>query len=225
MIQMIVFDMAGTTVNENNVVYKTLRQAIVAAGFPVSLDQVLLWGAGKDKLQAAKDILAEFTGKEQPESLAKDIHQQFLSQLTPAYTQQVIEPCAGAEALFQDLRERGIKVVLNTGYDRKTADLLLGKLGWENGKQIDLSVTADEVTRGRPHPDMIHLAMEKMGIPLSEAQTVAKIGDSIIDIEEGQEAGCGLSIGITTGAHTAEQMKTAQPDHILHSLSELIALL
>jgi phosphoglycolate phosphatase-like HAD superfamily hydrolase len=102
---------------------------------------------------------------------------------------------------------------------------LLGKLGWENGKQIDWSITADEVTRGRPHPDMIHLAMENMGIPLTEAQSVAKIGDSIIDIEEGQSAGCGLSIGITTGAHTAEQMASAKPDHVINSLQELLDLL
>ena len=55
---MVVFDMAGTTVDENNVVYKTLHAAIVNAGIPVALDDVLLHGAGKEKLQAIKDVLA-----------------------------------------------------------------------------------------------------------------------------------------------------------------------
>jgi beta-phosphoglucomutase-like phosphatase (HAD superfamily) len=55
-IKMVVFDMAGTTVNENNVVYKTLRKAINEAGFDFTLNQVLAQGAGKEKLQAIKSI-------------------------------------------------------------------------------------------------------------------------------------------------------------------------
>ncbi|MBC7424794.1 MAG: HAD family hydrolase, partial [Ferruginibacter sp.] len=57
MIKMVVFDMAGTTVNEDNVVYKTLRKAINEAGFNFTLGQVLEQGAGKEKLQAIKSIL------------------------------------------------------------------------------------------------------------------------------------------------------------------------
>jgi beta-phosphoglucomutase-like phosphatase (HAD superfamily) len=57
MIKMIVFDMAGTTVNENNVVYKTLRKSINEAGFDFTLDHVLAEGAGKEKFQAIRDIL------------------------------------------------------------------------------------------------------------------------------------------------------------------------
>jgi len=50
-IKMVVFDMAGTTVNEDNMVYKTLRTAINEAGFDFTLDQVLEQGAGNEKLQ------------------------------------------------------------------------------------------------------------------------------------------------------------------------------
>ena len=52
MIRMVVFDMAGTTVNEDNVVYKTLQQVINNAGYDFTLKQVLAEGAGKEKLQA-----------------------------------------------------------------------------------------------------------------------------------------------------------------------------
>jgi len=57
-IKMIVFDMAGTTVNENNVVYKTLRNAInTVGGYELTLTEVLAHGAGKEKLQAIKTVL------------------------------------------------------------------------------------------------------------------------------------------------------------------------
>lgn len=223
MIQLVVFDMAGTTVNENNVVYKTLQQAIVAAGYVVSLEQVLLWGAGKEKLQAILDVVQEGKGLTLTQEEGKAIHGAFLQQLDSAYRTQEIVPCEGAEEVFAALKAAGIKVGLNTGYGRATADLLLDKLGWQLGKQIDACVTADQVERGRPHPDMIWKVMEETGV--SDARVVAKIGDSIIDIEEGQSANCGLSLGITTGAHTRDQLATAQPDHILDSLLELAAVL
>ena len=40
-IKLAVFDMAGTTVNENNIVYKTVQKVINDLGYEVSLDQVL----------------------------------------------------------------------------------------------------------------------------------------------------------------------------------------
>ncbi len=53
MLEMFVFDMAGTVVDENNVVYKTLHRAVAEAGHEVSWETVLLLGAGKEKLQTA----------------------------------------------------------------------------------------------------------------------------------------------------------------------------
>jgi phosphoglycolate phosphatase-like HAD superfamily hydrolase len=54
---------------------------------------------------------------------------------------------------------------------------------------------------------------------------VIKVGDSIIDIEEGKNAGCKLSIGITTGAHTYVQLASANPNGIIHHLSQLLPLI
>ena len=56
-IEMVVFDMAGTTINEQNIVYKSLHKAINKFGIEVSLELVLSLGAGKEKHQAIKDIL------------------------------------------------------------------------------------------------------------------------------------------------------------------------
>ncbi len=114
-------------------------------------------------------------------------------------------------------------VVLNTGYNQSTADSILQKLGWEIGLQIDELVTASNVTNNRPDPDMILLAMKEFRI--TDAKEVVKVGDSIIDIEEGKNAGCGLSIGITTGAHTYEQLASANPNAIINNLMELLPLL
>jgi len=216
---MFVFDMAGTVVDEGNVVYKTLHRAVEEAGYEVSWEEVLLQGAGKEKLQALKAILAD---REQDPAVLEGIFDRFQILLKEAYANLEVLPQPGADIIFAWLRARGIRVVLNTGYNRATALDLLQKLGWEEGRNIDLLVTADQVPAARPEPDMILRAMEHFGI--QDARAVAKIGDSIIDIEEGRNAGCGWVLGITTGAHTWEQLSQARPDAILDRLDEIRVL-
>jgi phosphonatase-like hydrolase len=222
MIKMIVFDMAGTTVNENMVVYKTLQKAINEAGFNFTLEQVLTEGAGKEKVDAIRSILQVYAQK-QDDSLTNSIYQRFIALLDKAYDTQDILPQDNAEDLFRALKERNILVVLNTGYNQKTANQLIAKLGWEKGVEFDGLVTATDVSRNRPYPDMIRLAMKEFSI--DDPREVAKVGDSVIDIEEGVNAGCSLNIGITTGAHTRQQLQSVKPDYIIDNLLELLTLL
>lgn len=220
LVSLVVFDMAGTTINEYNVVYKSLQKAINNLGHNFSLESVLLTGAGKEKLQAVRDIMKpSYASKEDLESDAQKAFSDFLSILKEAYSNLEVSSYEGTESLFHYLRKNGTKVALNTGYNQKTALSLLEKLGWKEGETFDILITADDVKNSRPAPDMIQLAMKKCGI--STAREVAKVGDSIVDIQEGKSAGCGLTFGVTTGAQTAEQLSTAAPDFIINSLLEL----
>jgi len=222
MVKMIVFDMAGTTVNENNVVYKTLQKTINEAGFNFTLNQVLEQGAGKEKLQAIKSILNIFDDNNDSE-LADNIYQNFIVQLAIAYKDLKILPQDNAVELFAELKKRNIITILNTGYNRETAQLLLTKIGWQKGIEFDDLVTASDVKKNRPDADMILFAMDLFNI--KNGNEVIKVGDSIIDIEEGKNASCILTIGITTGAHTQQQLQSADPDYIIHNLLEIINLL
>ena len=222
MIKMVVFDMAGTTVNEDNVVYKTLRKAINEAGFDFTLEEVLEQGAGKEKLQAIKSILKVF-GNTEDNQLADKIYQVFIGQLATAYNTLEILPQDNAVDLFKELKKRNILVILNTGYNFETAQSLINKLKWQKGVDYDGLITATDVTNNRPQPDMILLAMAQFGI--INGDEVIKVGDSIIDIEEGKNAGCHYTIGITTGAHTLEQLQSANPNFIIDNLMELLPII
>ena len=219
---MVVFDMAGTTVNENMLVYKTLQKAILDAGFTVTLGQVLAEGAGMEKLDALRAILKKYTDN-RDENLIHDIYHHFIDGLEKAYDENEIFPQDNAVALFRALREKRVRVVLNTGYNRQTAQSLIAKLGWIQGETFDDLVTATDVRQSRPHPDMIELAMQRAGI--TDAREVAKVGDSVIDIQEGVNAGASLNIGITTGAHTRQQLGSAKPSYIVDNLIEILPLI
>jgi len=220
--KMIVFDMAGTSVDEGNVVYKTLHKAIEKKCPEINFEQVLLWGAGKEKLQAIKDTLLH-TDHSLSDEAIQEIFADFLQELEIAYENLVVIPTKNTERLFLELRTMNIKVVLNTGYNSITAKSLIHKLNWIEGVHYDLLVTASDVSKNRPHPDMILFAMQAFDI--NDPQTVIKVGDSTIDIEEGKNANCFLNIGVTTGAHTREELQNAHPDYIFDNIYDIKTIL
>lgn len=216
-IQMVVFDMAGTTVNEQNIVYKTLCKAINEFGVEVTLDTVLELGAGKEKHQAIKDVLSHLKSNKLKES--EVIFNNFKTMLNAAYKDLDVAPIKGVQRVLLNLRAEGVKVVLNTGYNREIATLLLEKLQWDEKVHFDALITASDVEKGRPYPEMIQKAMNLFAI--NDATKVLKAGDSAIDIEEGKNANCGLTIGVLSGAQTKEQLTVANPDFIINSLVNL----
>jgi len=216
-IKLVVFDMAGTTVDEDNVVYKTVQQCINDAGYEFTLEEVLEHGAGKEKHQAIKDVLAS---KNIVDADSEAIFSNFKANLDTAYEKLAVSSFEGVTELIEELRSRKIKIALDTGYNSRIANMLLNKMGWEKGREYDTLVTADDVVNGRPHPDMIELCMKNTGV--RDSTTVLKAGDSTIDIEEGTNTGCGITVGVTTGAQTRKQLATANPTFILDKLSDIL---
>jgi phosphonatase-like hydrolase len=221
-VEMVVFDMAGTTIDEDNVVYKTLQKSINEYRIKVSLDQVLLIGAGQEKLNAIKDVI-KMHGNTQDLMKANDIFELFKKSLAIAYETFPIKSISNAEEVLLTLRNENIIVVLNTGYDSYTANSLLDKIKWRQFVHYDLLVTATDVKNARPAPDMIHFAMNLFS--LQDPKSIIKIGDSKIDIEEGKNANCLYSIGVTTGAQTKSQLQEAAPDYIIDNLKELFNII
>ena len=222
MIKLVVFDLAGTVLDEQNIVYKTLHRCINESGIPVSYEKVIEIGAGKEKSQAVRDILSQY-------SLDSSLHIQgaiynfFLQELSNKYSSLEVKPMLGAEEVFMKLRTLKIFIAFNTGYNRTTTEQLMAKLNWKKQAHYDLIITSSEVARSRPAPDMIWRAMELLGI--QSADKVIKVGDSCTDIIEGKNAGCRFSIGITTGAQTHDELLTSSPDFVIDQLNELLPII
>lgn len=85
------------------------------------------------------------------------------------------------------LRGNGVKVGGTTGYFREAADLCAG-LARGQGYEPDANVCGDDVPAGRPAPWMVYRVMEKLGA--YPPASVVKVGDTLVDIEEGLNAGC-----------------------------------
>ncbi|OCA69294.1 HAD family hydrolase [Chryseobacterium artocarpi] len=214
-IELLVLDMAGTTVDEDNVVYKTVTEAVNEHGYQVGLEQVLITCAGMEKLEAITSLLKEIGGNEED---ALPIFEKFSVKLKDAYQNLEVKPINGTEDFLLKMKAQDKKVVLNTGYTSEIAQQLLDKLQWKENIHFDALITADDVSESRPSPEMILLAMKKFNI--NNPELVLKAGDSVIDIEEGKNAGCGLTIAVLSGAQNRSELEKAEPDYILNTISE-----
>jgi phosphonatase-like hydrolase len=226
MIELVVFDMAGTTVYDGDAVNAVFRATLAGWGIkadPAFVNTVM----GLPKPEAIRILLEQGSKQRGASPTAEQInaiHEDFTRRMRDYYaTDPAVREIPGAAAAFAVLRRTGIKVALNTGFFRPVADVLLTRLGWCSPAVIDADVTSDEVLRGRPDTDMIRCLMTRLSI--LDARQVAKVGDTKADLEEGTNAGCGLVIGVTTGSFTREQLQACPHTHILESVVDVPALL
>lgn len=88
------------------------------------------------------------------------------------------------------------------------------------GHLFDTLQTADKA-QGKPHPEMIHMAMDETGL---RPEDVIMIGDTTFDIEMAVAANV-RSIGVAWGYHDVNDLKTAGADVIVANASELSSVL
>lgn len=208
--KMYIFDMAGTTVNENGLVYKTLKNVIKDGGFFVD-DNEFHKFHGKKKF----DVINSHTND--------DIHSmqlfhKFEKELKEEYfDNDQVEVMPYTFETFDKIKNNGDLVCLNTSYPRDIATRLIYKLNLNDG--IDDYVCSDDVSRGRPYPYMINYLADKYNI--ENCFDVTKVGDTVIDIQEGKNAGTGEQIAVLTGADNRETLEKAQPTRIIETLKDL----
>jgi phosphonatase-like hydrolase len=220
--ELAVFDMAGTTVHDPDLVALALQEALAQVGCHAPLTELRAL-MGYTKPAAIRSMLASH---DLPANDAQvmQVHADFVSRMLHCYrTHDAVRPMEGAEDVFAWLRHRGIKVVLNTAFSQDIAECLIDRFHWRERGLIDASISADLVARGRPAPDMIRALMAACGV--TDAARVIKVGDTEVDVREGREAHCGLVVSVTTGAYTRAELAEYQPDAIIDSLHELPALL
>lgn len=224
--QLVVFDIAGTTVLDRGNVAHSFIDAFRQNGIEVEESEVKKV-MGWRKIDAIRLLLEKYhpqPGKSE-DSLIEKIHDKFIGNMIRFYEEDAeIKPLPFAEELFDKCRQHGVKIALNTGFTRSITDTILKRLHWNNGgSRIDYVIASDEVPEGRPYPFMIETIMQQLEI--SDSSRVVKIGDTEVDVQEGRNAQCGLVVSVTTGAYTRQQLEKYKPDHIIDSLSELPSLI
>jgi len=222
--ELVVFDMAGTTVYDDDFVHRALQEALRHAGVDATRDDINAV-MGRPKPLAIRSFLeAEHDAPDALDAAVEAAHDDFIERINAFYaTDSAVREVEGVSALFAQLQDAGIKVGLDTGFSRSTADVIIDRLGWGAAGLLDASVTSDEVDHGRPAPDMIYHLMEATGV--DDVERVVKLGDAPSDLQEGDRAGCRLVIGVTKGSHTRDELAPYPHTHLIDTVADLPALL
>ncbi|HEY3736030.1 MAG TPA: phosphonatase-like hydrolase [Jatrophihabitans sp.] len=215
MIELAVFDIAGTTIEEHQAVYVALADAVRAAGAEPTSDDIASW-MGADKREA----IGALTGLTDVAEI-EDVHTRFRTRLAELYAETPPQPLPGVTEALAQLRTAGIKVALTTGFDHAVADDLLATVGW--GDNLDAVVCADDVEAGRPAPFMIQRAMALTGI--ADPAHVLTAGDTTRDLYAGTNAGAAIVVGVLSGGQSRELLESAPHTHLLGSVAEIAGLL
>ena len=194
-IRLVVFDWAGTTIDFGCMApVGAFVAAFAARGVPVSNAEARE-PMGLHKKDHIREMLRDSnvaarwklaTGGDWTETDVETLYRDVTPrQVAAAKLYSTLIP--GVTNCVARLRELGIKIAATTGYFREAAEVVL-EAASRQGFTPDFAICADDVPAGRPAPWMIFRAMEALNVYPPGA--VVKVGDTIVDMEDGRNAGC-----------------------------------
>jgi phosphonatase-like hydrolase len=215
LIKLVIFDIAGTIVQDRGEVLLAFASALRAHGISFTDAELEEWkGASK------REVIRHFVTR-QSESASSDkveqVYGEFCRGLEGHYRENGVTPIPGAAETFAWLRGRGISIATTSGFYRKIAAVILERAGWR--ETFAANISSSDVVLGRPAPFMIFRAMEAAGV--SNVREVINVGDTPLDLQAGANAGVRDVIGVLTGLHKKERLQREPHTALLPSVAEL----
>ena len=206
----VLFDLDGTIVDSGWIILASYRHAtttVLGRDYP---DEVLLARVGAGDLE---EQMREFDA-ERSDELAR-AYREFYA---PLHSE--LQAFPGMLELLRRLDEEGRTLGIVSAKRHDIVQLALDALGF--GDTLDIVVGSDEAPRGKPHPDQILLALNRLG---ADPDQTAYVGDAPFDVAAAKAAGV-HAVGVTWGGiHSRDRMEGEGPDAVVDTAEELYAAL
>jgi phosphoglycolate phosphatase len=122
------------------------------------------------------------------------------------------------ETLVQ-LKDMGWTLILFTADGENAMNFIVDKTGIKDF--FDIMISRGESMEVKPHPNHIESVISTMG---SSPKEIIVVGDSVADMESGKHIGA-ITVGVTSGLGTPQQLAKVNVDYILGSITKLPCLL
>jgi HAD superfamily hydrolase (TIGR01509 family) len=202
----IVLDIDGTLVDTNYQHAIAWHRALRSHGYAVQVweihrhigmggDQIVAALIGEQGEKADGDAIREAEGEAYGELIGE------------------VQAMRGASEFLQELSEDGFDTILASSAKAEEVDHYLDLLdarelvaGW---------TTSADVERTKPHPDLVHAALEK-----SAAESALMVGDSTWDVKAAIAAGI-PTLAVLTGGFSEAELREAGAAEVVSSIAEL----
>lgn len=214
-IELVCFDMAGTTMIDNGLVleafHRTIDEMGLDGGSSARAEQYVLDTMGQSKIEVFSALFGERA------SLANGY---FEHHFLDAAEELGVSEIPGATSTVRILQELGIKVALTTGFSPSTRESLIELLGWRD--LFEVRVSPVDAGRGRPAPDMLLVC--SLRCEVSAVSALMAVGDTASDMQAGRRAGAGICAGVLSGNDDEDRLRASGADRVLASVVDLLGI-
>lgn len=204
---LIVFDWDGTVMDSTEIIAASIQAACRDLDLPVPSNAAAKHVIGMGLKDALRHAVPD-APESMYEPLADRYRYHFLAQ------DSTIPLFEHARETIQELHGHGYWLAVATGKSRIGLDRALEHSGMK--QYFHASRTADQ-TFSKPNPAMLLELMDELAVP---AERVLMVGDTTHDLQMAINAGV-VAVGVTHGAHPAEQLEALEPLALLDSFGEL----
>lgn len=157
-IKSVIFDMDGVLIEAKDWHYQALNKALTLFGMEIShYDHIVTY----DGLPTRKKL--EMLSKER--GLPPTLHK-FLNELKQKYTMEIIATCCHPtftqQYALKRLQNEGFRLAVCSNSIRATIELMMQRAGLIS--YLDFFLSAEDVTKGKPDPEIYIKAIKKMDL-------------------------------------------------------------
>ena len=210
-VKIAILDFDGTLGDTTAVIIRTMQATISELGLPARTDEECAAMIGLRLIEIPPVLFPEC-------DLEGELYASTYRKLFKEFnTDGAVELYPNVIETLKALNERGIKLTIASSRSRSTLVQYVENLGLSS--IITYVLGADDVKQGKPHPEAVNMTLKHFGFKADEAIVV---GDTIFDIEMGQNAGT-RSCGVTYGNGSRESLSKA--DYIIDDFAHLLDLI
>lgn len=208
----VLFDLDGTLADTIELILRCFRHTMVVHRGAALPDEEWLRGIGTPLVEQmagfARDAAEAEAMVQTYATFQKTIHD------------DMVRPYPGVPEMVAALGARDVPLAVVTSKRGTMAGRTLDVCGL--AAAFRFVVTADDITRGKPDPEPVLLALDRLGLG-AEADRVLFVGDSTHDLKAGRAAGT-KTAGVRWGPFSEEDLQAERPDYMVDAPEELLTL-
>jgi len=202
----VLFDLDLTLIDSSKAIVNSIKHVLDLQGYSIQKEEIAKL-VGKASLEEQFQALVPSLSNDEVDEYVDCYRQHYLThhiENTKLYPR--------VKETLQNLRSLDFKLGVVTGKYKKPVLEVLNY--FQLTPLLNVIVTAYDVKKHKPAPDVIFEAARRLGVNVSECIFV---GDSLADVKAGKRAGC-FTIALSRKRADRRQLEEAEPDILLDDL-------
>ena len=133
-IELVIFDIAGTTAQDDGLVVKAFQEAMIQEGVLRDSEELERMTNYVNETMGQRKIDVFRTLCNGNQTRAERAHGRFILKYIEMVADGELVEISGVNQLFRELRRRGIGVALTSGFPRRIVDSIINALNWQIGR-------------------------------------------------------------------------------------------